>query len=78
MTTIKAKDFNQLIVSGYAFNNVVAFFMRDAGTTMADIGRSVRVDRAMVTMVISGKRESKPVKQAVSKALGFDPWDVKI
>lgn len=76
--TSKKQDFKYLIKGGYPFGPVVAFFMHTSKTSLADVARSVDVDRSMVAKVITGQRKSKPVKQAVSKALGFDPWDAKI
>jgi len=40
-----------------------------------EIATKAGVSRQMVHSVITGKRNSKKVKQAISKALGFNPWE---
>jgi hypothetical protein len=76
-TRNKERDFKYLIKSGYAFGNVVAFFLRDAGHSMADVGRDIGTTRQMVGHVVNSKSRSRVIEQAIIDVIGFDPWKTR-
>ena len=74
-STSPRSDFEYLVRSGYAFDNVTAFFMHNAGTNMARVARLAGVSRQYVRQCVVGdKPPSDAVRDAFSKILGFDPW----
>jgi lambda repressor-like predicted transcriptional regulator len=76
LTRNKADDFRYLTERGYAFGNVVAFFLKDAGWSLADIAKTAGVTRSMMVHAVAGRRQADRVRETLSKALGFDPWKV--
>jgi len=74
LTSKKIKIFNSLKREGLAPVNIVTMFLSEQGVSFSDIAKSCDVTRPYVSMVISGKRDSKKVKEQITNALGFDPW----
>ena len=67
------KVYRFLRAHGYSRGAVVAFLLGESGSC-SRIARELNVSRSFVSQVIAGKRDSKRVKDAISRALGFDPW----
>lgn len=75
LTTKKIYTYQRLIQSGFDRVKVLTFFLDTVDTSKSDVARECKVTPAFVTMVLSGKRDSLSVKNAISKAIGFNPWN---
>jgi hypothetical protein len=45
------------------------------GTSISQIAKDLKVSRQLPYLVLSNPKKSKRVKEAISDALGFDPWE---
>ena len=63
-----------LQAQGYEFFDNICFLLKANKASQTQIAKSVHVERPFVSQVLKGERDSKKVKRAISKSLGFDPW----
>jgi len=74
MSTIKEEIIKE-ILNGISMVDGVTILLKLRSIKIGNIAKHAGVSRQMLHAVLSGKRESKKVKQAISKALGFNPWE---
>ena len=54
--------------------HIVRFLLEHQGITMRMLAKQLGVTYAYISMVIDRKRRSEKIEQAISEALGFNPW----
>jgi len=59
---------------GYDERLILNFLLSASGFSQSYIAQTCRLSHQFVSQVIAGKKESKKVKEAIFKALGFNPW----
>lgn len=64
-----------LFSQGYNLLNIFSFLLRANQSSQSKIAKQLKVERSYINQVITGKRPGLKVKQAISKALGFNPWE---
>jgi len=67
--------FTFLRAQGYSLLNTVSFLLKAEKSSQSQIAKSLGVTRPFVSQIITGSRNSKKVKRAITAALGFNPWD---
>jgi len=77
VTTKNLITYKRLIRDGYEPHKVVAFLLDSQGIKKNDIAKSCNVSPQYVTMTVSGRRTCQKINNAISNALGFDPWDME-
>jgi len=60
---------------GYTFSSIICFLLKANNTNQYKIAKKLSVSREYINQVITGKRPGLKVKKAISKVLGFNPWE---
>lgn len=67
-------SFHLLKILGFDRGHIIRFFLEHQGITMRVMAKHLGVSSPYISMVIDRKRRSAKVEQAITKALGFNPW----